>query len=253
MTEYGLLGRSLGHSFSADFFNRKFQKEGIAAKYTNFELPDISGLPALISEHTDLRGLNVTIPYKRDIIPYLDELDDASRIIGAVNTVKISKEANGTIHMSGYNTDAPGFLVGLDSCNFPTPRRALILGTGGASAAVHYALRSRGVECKFVSRRSHEGEDFITYNELDKEIIAVHRLIVNCTPLGTAPDVDSRPDIPYQFITPEHLAYDLVYNPGFTSFMSECAKRGAKVRNGLAMLHAQALKSYSIWTNAKQD
>lgn len=246
MPAYGLLGRSLGHSFSADFFTRKFKSEGIAATYTNFELLEISRLPALLAAHPDLRGLNVTIPYKREIIPYLDEMDEAAIAIGAVNTVKIERKSDGGVRLYGFNTDAPGFLAGLDCCDMPTPRNALILGTGGASAAVKFALESRRVECLLVSRRP--AADRLTYIDLNEEIISGCRLIVNCTPLGTYPDIDSKPDIPYQFITPEHLAYDLVYNPGFTSFMRECAKRGATLSNGLAMLHAQALKSYSIWT-----
>lgn len=246
MDTYGLIGKKLGHSFSATFFAGKFLREHISAQYLNFELPDISLLPDLLKSHTDIKGLNVTIPYKQAVLPYLDRIDPTAQAIGAVNTIKIVHEG-GRPCLYGYNTDAPGFMAGLRKVTDRFPAKALILGgTGGAAAAVIYALNSHEVSTTVVSRHADPGH--LTYSELTEEVMHTHLLIVNCTPLGTYPDIDSKPDIPYQYLTPRHIAYDLVYNPAETAFLQSAKRHGALTQNGLDMLHAQALLSYEIWT-----
>ena len=246
MTTYGLVGKRLGHSQSAAFFAKKFANEHISARYLNFELPDISLLPDLLRSYPEIEGLNVTIPYKQAVLPYLTRTDDMARVIGAVNTIKIDRTDEG-VCLYGYNTDAPGFMAGLLHVNDCIPEKALILGgTGGAAAAVIYALNSHGVSTTIVSRRP--AADQLTYYDLTEDVIRTHGLIVNCTPLGTYPNVDTLPDIPYQYITARHIAYDLVYNPTETAFL-RCAKaQGALTINGLHMLHAQALLAYRLWT-----
>ncbi|MCM1319510.1 MAG: shikimate dehydrogenase [Muribaculaceae bacterium] len=247
MTEYGLVGKTLGHSFSASFFTEKFTAEHTNARYLNFELPDIAMLLALIEAHPNLRGLNVTIPYKQSVIPLLDGIDPIASAIGAVNTIKISHQGSSTF-LIGYNTDAPGFLEGLHQSEDTLPDNALILGgTGGAAAAVIYALQSHGITTTIVSR--HKAAGRLTYDEVTDDIIRSHRLIVNCTPLGMYPDVDSLPNIPYRALTPSHIAYDLVYNPPMTGFLKAARAQGCHILNGLPMLHAQALLSYRIWTS----
>lgn len=247
MVIYGLIGRSLSHSFSATFFNRKFADRHIEAVYKNFELSEITQLEGLLDAHPEINGLNVTIPYKQSVIPLLDDLDPTAASIGAVNTIKV-ETITGKRRLTGYNTDAPGFLEALLNSADPLPKRALVLGaTGGAAAAIKYALHSAGIVTLGVSR--HPTADMVAYSDLTPNIIASHHLIVNCTPLGTAPDIHSKPAIPYMAVTPRHIAYDLVYNPPQTAFLHECALRGARTLNGLPMLYAQALLSYNIWTS----
>ena len=246
MKHYGLIGRQLGHSFSAAYFADKFRREGIDADYRNFQLPDIGELPGLISSCPGLCGLNVTIPYKQAVIPLLDGLDDAAAVIGAVNTIVIRRESERTL-LRGYNTDAPGFLESVRDLIPSRPIKALILGTGGASLAVKYALESIGVSCSRVSRTAAPGQ--LTYAALTPEIMSEHRLIVNCTPLGTHPDDGSCPPLPYHLVSADHIAHDLVYNPGCTEFMKRCATQGATVRNGLKMLHSQAELAWKLWTS----
>ena len=251
MKQYGLIGRKLGHSFSKAFFTDKFGRVGIDSEYVNFEMPSVvdpeKGLLAVIESHPDLCGLNVTIPYKTDVIPLLDELDETAGEIGAVNTIKITRH-QGKLKLKGYNTDLIGFLAMLDSLITPsTKKSALVLGTGGASKAVVYSLGSRGFKVVRVSR--HEGDDVITYEKLKlcPEILDECGVVVNCTPLGMWPDVDSCPDIPYSRLNASKILIDLVYNPDPTRFMAEGAKFGAVTCSGRKMLEEQALASYRIW------
>ncbi len=238
---YGLIGKPLGHSFSANFFNKKFAKEGIPEHYELFPLDSIELLPQLLSSHPDLKGLNVTIPYKQQVIPYLASLDKDAAEIGAVNVIKIQEDGS----LKGYNSDAIGFRNSLMPLLKPHMKRALVLGTGGASKAVIHVLKQLGFEVLNVSRKA-KGE-IISYDELTPEIIASHHVVVNTTPLGMWPNIDEAPAIPYHLLTPDHLCYDLVYNPEETSFMRRSAQYGATVKNGLEMLHGQAIAAWEIW------
>lgn len=244
---YGLIGFPLTHSFSEGFFNTKFQAEGIDARYINFELPDISDLMEVVSEYPELRGLNVTIPYKEQVIPYMDLMDDTAREIGAVNVIRFIRDKKGDLKFKGYNTDAPAFADTMRTLLTPTRKRALILGTGGASKAVDWALQSLGIDTVKVSRTASEG--VITYSDLSEEVMREHLIIVNTTPLGMFPNIDSCPDIPYEFLTPEHLCYDLLYNPDITLFMKKSSEYGAETKNGLEMLLLQAFESWNIWND----
>ncbi len=244
---YGLIGFPLVHSFSEGYFNTKFQAEGINARYLNFELPDIGDLMEVVSEYPELSGLNVTIPYKEQVIPYMDQMDETAKKIGAVNVIKFLRDKNGKLTFKGFNTDAPAFADTMRSLLTPQRKRALILGTGGASKAVDWALQSLGIETQKVSRNPAEG--VITYDALTEDIIRDHKIIVNTTPLGMFPDIDSCPDIPYEFLTPEHLCYDLLYNPDTTLFMKKSAEYGAETKNGLEMLLLQAFESWNIWND----
>lgn len=241
---YGLIGNPLGHSFSADFFNNKFEREGIQERYNLFPIPSIDCVDGLIESHQDLKGFNVTIPYKEQIILYLASLSEEAKEIGAVNVVKINRE-NGKISLKGYNSDAIGFRNSLTPLLKPNMKKGLVLGTGGASKAVVYVLNSLGIEVLKVSR--HASSDAISYQDLTPEIIADHLVIVNTTPLGMFPNVESCPDLPYDLLTPDHLCYDVVYNPEVTTFMKRSSRNGATVKNGLEMLHLQALAAWDIW------
>ena len=242
MREFGLIGKTLSHSFSKIYFEEKFQREHITdAAYSLFELADIESITDFIRQHPDLVGFNVTIPYKQQIIPYLDVLSDEAKTIGAVNTVTIQHTGNHII-TKGYNTDIIGFRESLQGITIP--HRALILGTGGASVAVKYVLELLGSTCTVVSRNPNRA---LPYSALNQEIVRLHRLIVNCTPLGTYPNIKEKPDIPYEGISGDHILYDLVYNPSETAFLKEGLLRGAKIINGLAMLHAQAEAAWNIW------
>lgn len=243
MKQYGLIGKTLSHSFSKKYFEEKFKRENINAVYENFELNDISQVEGLFSIHSNLCGLNVTIPYKEQIIPYLDEIDEQAQKIGAVNTIYIDKEIG---KMKGYNTDVYGFKQSLKPFLENQHQRALILGTGGASKAVAYVLNELGITTAFVSR-TLQLENQLSYDELNENILASFLLIVNTTPLGTFPNVDEKPTINYDAITPNHLLYDLVYNPAETSFLKEGKKRGALTINGEQMLQLQAEKAWEIW------
>ncbi len=244
---YGLIGTSLIHSFSMDFFNQKFFSEGINAQYFNFELNDISELMSIFSEYSNLDGLNVTMPFKVSVIPYLDELDESAKSVGAVNVIKIIKNSNTAgIKLIGYNTDSIAFKNSISSLLTPEMHSALVLGTGGASLAVKEALESLDIDVCYVSRR--KSSNTVTYEELTKQMIIDHKIIVNTTPLGTYPNTEECPDIPYRFITPQHLCYDLVYNPSETMFMRKAQENGATVKSGLEMLLLQAFESYRIWT-----
>lgn len=247
MKKYGLIGYPLTHSFSARFFTEKFETEKIDSTYQNFEIDDISKFPEIIKNNPKVIGLNVTIPYKEQVIPFLDDLNDSAKEIGAVNTVKITRSASG-IHLKGFNTDTFGFENSLKPLLKKHHKKALILGTGGASKALKYVLKKLGIE--FISASIEKlKENEIRYEEINKEIIAEHLLIINATPLGTYPKTESFPAIPYEFITEKHVLFDLVYNPEVTQFMKKGKAKGATVKNGYDMLLGQALKSYEIWNS----
>ena len=244
MRQLGLIGKSLSHSFSKNYFEEKFHREQISdVSYSLFELADIEHLTDFIRQHPDLVGFNVTIPYKQAIIPYLDELSEEAEAVHAVNAVLIKRIGN-QISTKGFNTDIFGFQKSLERMSLPN--RALVLGTGGAAAAVTYVLEQQGCACTAVSRNPERG---LPYSALTPDIIAHHKLIVNCTPLGTYPNINEKPDIPYEGISGEHFLYDLVYNPSETAFLREGSLRGAKTMNGLVMLHAQAEAAWSCFGN----
>ena len=246
MKKYGLIGYPLGHSFSKNFFNEKFQSENIDAEYVNFEIPSIDEFPNIIQMNPHLSGLNVTIPYKEQIIPYLDELDKDAAAIGAVNVIKPIHDAKGKIKLIGYNSDIIGFTRSIESLLEPHHQKALILGTGGASKAVHHGLIQLGLETTFVSRKPKNAST-LAYTDLTPEVMDVYKVIVNCTPVGMYPRADECPEIPYQLLTPKHLLYDLLYNPSTTLFMKKGAENGAMVKNGLEMLLLQAFAAWDIW------
>ena len=243
---YGLIRYPLGHSFSKGYFNQKFQSEGIDAEYVNFEIADVKLLMEIISETPNLSGLNVTIPYKEQVIPLLDEIDEDAKKIGAVNVIKIIHGRQG-LKLKGYNSDVIGFCDSIKEFVSPSRNKALILGTGGAAKAICYGLEKMGVATQLVSR--HKSARTLTYEELTKADIAGHKIIVNTTPLGMYPHTENCPDIPYRFLTKDHVCYDLLYNPDETLFMKKAKQQGATVKNGLEMLLLQAFVSYEIWTN----
>ena len=245
MNKYGLVGYPLTHSFSKKFFTEKFSVEKIDAEYLNFEIDTIEKFPALPSTHTNLKGMNVTIPYKEQVIPYLDELDDAAREIGAVNTIRVERTENG-VYLKGFNTDVYGFSESLKPFLKPHHTKALVLGTGGASKGVVWALKQLNIEAKVVSR-TPKNESQIAYDQLDRATMEAYTLIINTTPLGTFPKVEGCPDIPFEFISEKHLLFDLVYNPEVTEFLRRGKEKGAAIKNGLEMLHLQALKAWEIW------
>lgn len=244
MNTYGLLGYPLGHSFSRKFFTEKFAREGIDAEYINFELPSLNGYRELLRAHPNLRGHNVTIPYKQQIIPFLHQLSPEAAAIGAVNVVKVTAEGR----LIGYNSDVIGFTESIRPLLQPHHKRALILGTGGASKAIYYGLKEKlGMEeILFVSRRP--APSVLTYSALTPSLINDYPVIINCTPCGMYPQVDESPNLPYEAMTPRNLLYDLVYNPETTRFMQRGAAKGAVVKNGLEMLVLQAKASWAFWT-----
>ncbi|MBD5210482.1 MAG: shikimate dehydrogenase [Bacteroidales bacterium] len=241
---YGLIGYPLTHSFSQRYFNQKFEAEGINARYLNFELPDIGDLMEVVSEYPNLSGLNVTIPYKEQVIQYLDDMDEDAEKIGAVNVIKFIR-TRGELRFKGYNSDIIGFSDSIKPLLNDERRKALVLGTGGASKAVVRGLENLGVEATLVSRSPRKG--VITYADLTPEVMAENLVIVNTTPLGMYPHVDECPDIPYDCLTAKHLCYDLLYNPDVTLFMRKAAEQGAETKNGLEMLLLQAFAAWNIW------
>ncbi|HEX2534486.1 MAG TPA: shikimate dehydrogenase [Chitinophagaceae bacterium] len=241
MKLYGLIGKTLKHSFSQTYFTAKFEREGITdCGYRNFELSSIEELPRMLAEHPELRGFNITIPYKEDVLPYLHARNEVVAATGACNCVRIIE---GKLH--GFNTDVIGFGQSLDRDRKAAHNRALVLGTGGAAKAVWYALEQRSIPFTVVSRKKQA--DTLTYDDLDAGTIARHPLIINTTPLGMFPDTDSFPPLPYEALTAGHYLYDLVYNPEQTVFLSRGAERGAVTRNGYEMLLLQAEESWRIW------
>lgn len=240
MKTYGLIGYPLGHSFSRGYFTEKFEKEGIEAQYCNFELEEIELLPELIKGQNELAGLNVTIPHKRGVIPYLDDLDDHARNIGAVNTIVFKNE-----QFIGYNTDWLGFRDSLaPHLNQNIKQKALILGTGGSSKAVDYTFQQLGIDADFVSTSNSE---HFSYEDLKTVNISQYGVIVNTTPLGMYPREDHAPDIPYERLLPIQICYDLVYNPAETLFLKKAAEQKCLTHNGLEMLEIQADASWKLW------
>ena len=245
MDKYGLIGYPLSHSFSKRYFTQKFEREAITdSSYELFPLRSIEELPPLLLQHPELIGLNVTIPYKQQVIPLLDHLDPVAERIGAVNTIKIDPASSKRV---GYNSDYYGFKQSLESwLAGSTVKQALVLGTGGASRAVVCALQDLSIPYTYVSRRPADG--VLTYEALREEHhLADFPLIVNSTPLGMSPHTDTAPDLNYEQVTAGHFCYDLVYNPEETLFMQKSRMQGAKTKNGLEMLHLQAEKSWEIW------
>lgn len=251
---YGLIGYPLSHSFSKKYFTEKFEKEGISnCLYELFPIAQISQLPQLIINNLTLCGLNVTIPYKQDVISLLDELDETAKEVNAVNCIKIITNNNDREiekHLVGYNTDVFGFRQSIKPFLETQHDRALILGTGGASKAVHYVLKKIGIDCYFVTRDKNlplHNNHYFNYEELNEHIITAFKLIVNTTPTGMFPSVEEYPPIPYEFIGSTHLLYDLVYNPLETNFLKKGKQQGATTINGLSMLHQQAEEAWRIW------
>ena len=241
---YGLLGKSLSHSFSKQFFTEYFEDNKIEARYQNFEIPEIEGVSNIL-KHEELCGLNVTIPYKSAIIPYLDELDTEAKEVGAVNTIQFTQR-DGKRISKGYNTDIIGFRNSIKPFLKNYHERALILGTGGASKAVAHVLETIGLDCLFVSRNKSADKQ-ITYEDLNKYVLEAHLLIVNTTPLGTYPNLNEKPNLPYTFLGEKHMCYDLIYNPSKTAFLNEAERQGAMIQNGHDMLKIQALSAWKIW------
>jgi len=241
---FGIIGKKLSHSFSKIYFEKKFRELNLSDHtYRNFEIATVSGFDELVAIYPQLRGLNVTNPYKEEIIPFLDGLSEEAKEIGAVNCIRIENKK-----FYGYNTDVYGFSQSIKPFLDPNHSRALVLGTGGASKAVAFALKRIGVEVYFVtSSQQKKVLNTFFYSELNDIIMNAFKLIVNTTPLGMFPDNESFPPIPYQFISDKHLCYDLVYNPEQTEFLRRSKDRGAIVVNGLSMLHLQAEKSWEIW------
>ena len=244
MDKYGLIGYPLGHSFSISYHNQRFADEGIDAKYLNFEIPSIDELPEVLSLHPELKGLNVTIPYKEKVMQFLDYVSPEARAIGAVNVIRVEHQGKKTI-LKGYNSDVIGFTQSIESMLEDYHKKALILGTGGASKAVNYGLRSLGLETVFVSR--YERPDTIQYNQITPDVVQEYNVIVNCTPLGMFPKTDECPPLPYEALTERNILYDLIYNPDETLFMRKGAEHGAEVKNGLEMLLLQAFASWEMW------
>lgn len=247
---FGLLGKNISYSFSKGYFSKKFEKLGLKKhKYVNFDIQNIDDFPSIIEKNDEyLRGINVTIPYKESVIKHLSKLDDTAKKIGAVNTIKFTRRGD----LKGYNTDA----VGLENSLLPLlkkhHKRALILGTGGASKAVAYVLKKNRIKFKFVSRNPKQKKT-ISYQNITQEIVKKYKVIINCTPLGTSPDIEKCPDIPYEFLTKKHLLYDLIYNPEITTFLQNGIDKGATIKNGLEMLELQAEESWRIWNDEYLD
>jgi shikimate dehydrogenase len=242
MSKLGLLGKHISYSFSRGYFAKKFEEEQLPYTYDNFDLEDISEFTKLIKDHPEISGLNVTIPYKEQVIPYLDALDKKAKKIGAVNTITINSKGQ----LKGYNTDCYGFKKSIKPFLKKHHKTALILGTGGASKAIAYTLKKEKIKFDYVSR-SKKSDIKFTYDTLTKEDISNYNIIINCTPVGTHPDINSCPDIPYEGISNKHLLYDLIYNPEATKFLKMGKLQGAQTVNGYQMLVFQAEKAWRIW------
>ncbi len=249
MKLFGLIGYPLGHSFSKKFFTEKFEAENLNDyQYQNFEIDSIKKFPSIFKENPDILGLNCTIPYKQEVMQYLDEIDEETKIVAAVNTIKPIKTADG-LKLKGYNTDIIGFENSLKPMLNEQHKKALILGTGGASKAIKHILTKLGIEYISASIEDELFENEIPYSQIDSAMIKERLVIINATPLGTFPKVDACPDIPYNSITDQHVLFDLVYNPEITLFMKKGKEMGANVKNGLEMLHGQALAAWEIWNS----
>lgn len=241
MKTFGLLGKNIDYSFSRNYFTEKFKRENIGAKYVNFDLESIDDFRSIFKNSMEISGINVTIPYKQEVIQFLDLLDQDAENIGAVNTIKILEDGK----LKGFNTDFIGFTESLKPLLKPHHKNALILGTGGASKAVAYSFSNLGIAYKFVSRNSTE--DILDYSQLTAELLKDFTIIVNCTPLGTFPQTEKHPEIPFQHLNSEHLIFDLIYNPESTKLMSLAREQGATATNGFKMLELQAEASWKIW------
>jgi len=239
---FGLVGKEISYSFSRGYFAKKFTSLQLSNySYENFDLADISEFAAILNKNT-ISGLNVTIPYKESVIPFLNDLDKAAEEIGAVNTIKFTSKG-----LKGYNTDAFGFQNSLTNHLTNHHKKALILGTGGASKAIAYVFKNLEFPFQFVSRTPKEGQ--LSYKNLNRKIVQEHQIIVNSSPVGTHPNILEKPDIPYQYLTQKHFLFDLIYNPEKTAFLQEGEKRGAVITNGLRMLELQAEKAWEIWNS----
>ena len=239
---FGLLGKNIGYSFSVGYFAKKFKSLNLEDyEYVNFDIPSIEDFPNIIKDNPNLKGMNVTIPYKEAVMPYLDKISKKAQRIGAVNTIKFTKSGK----LKGYNSDYYGFKKSLKPLLEPHHKKALILGTGGASKGVAFALEELGLTYTFVSREATD--ESIGYNLVNSTTFDNHQIVVNCTPLGTSPNVDAFPPIPYEYFTSKHIAHDLIYNPEETIFLKKAKKHGAKIKNGWEMLQYQAEKSWRIW------
>ncbi len=238
---FGLVGKNIGHSFSRRYFTGRFARDNAPDAYVNFDLADISEFPEMLKQHPDLAGLNVTIPYKEAVIPYLDHMSKKAAQIGAVNTIRFTRSGK----RKGYNTDWYGFKKSLEPLLQPHHKKALILGTGGASKAVAYALENLDILYTFVSRGP--AGNTIGYDRLNATTFDNYQIVVNCTPIGTRPDTNACPPLPYEHFTPGHIAYDLIYNPEQTLFLQKAGAHGAVTKNGYEMLLLQAEKSWKIW------
>ena len=251
MRQFGLIGYPLSHSFSKKYFTEKFKRESIDAAYELYPIREVSEITGLLKANPNLCGLNVTIPHKETILPYLNELDETAKAVGAVNCIKInssdSRLKTQDLRLTGYNTDVFGFRQSIKPFLESHHEKALILGTGGGSKAVAYVLKEIGIECFFVSREKNEKANYLTYEEVNEHVINACKLIVNTTPLGMYPNENKFPNIPYQHLSTEHFLYDLVYNPAETEFLKLGKVQGAKTMNGLSMLHLQAEKAWEIW------
>jgi shikimate dehydrogenase len=245
MDLYGLIGKQLSHSWSEQYFSAKFEKERIDASYKLFTLPDIGLLPTLLENNPRLKGLNVTIPYKRDVLPYLDWIEKDAKLCNAVNTILIKKNGTKT-KLIGFNTDIAGFSATVDQCVNIKSISALILGTGGASKSVQYVLRCKGIGFTLVSRETKK-KDQLSYEMITTNVIANNLLIINTSPVGMFPEFDAAPSIPYQYLTNDHILIDLIYNPEKTLFLQKGEEKGAKIFNGLKMLQIQAEAAWKIW------
>lgn len=243
MTEYGLIGFPLSHSFSQKYFTDKFLKEGIAdVVFHNFSLENINDLPALLASHPALNGFAITIPHKKNIIPFLFKADETVSAIGACNCVKTE---NGKLY--GFNTDVIGFEKSFKKKLQPHNTKALILGTGGASAAVEFVMHKLKIDYLFVSRKAGRENNILCYDDLNEAIMHEYKIIINCTPLGTYPDTDNMPDVPPELLTQDHYVFDLVYNPPLTKLLSSAKVRGCTIENGYDMLVLQAEENWRIW------
>ncbi len=245
MDKYGLIGFPLGHSFSISYFNEKFENEHINAQYINFEIPSIDGLTEILDRNPELRGLNVTIPYKEQVMKYLDAISPEAEAIGAVNVIRVTHKGD-KVYLKGFNSDVIGFTRSIEPLLEPAQKKALILGTGGASKAIHYGLKSLNMQTIFVSRTRH-GNGFITYEEVTPELVKEYNVIINCTPVGMYPHADECPKLPYEAMDTHTLLYDLIYNPDETLFLKRGREQGATVKNGLEMLLLQAFASWDFW------
>lgn len=244
MEKYGLIGYPLEHSFSINYFNEKFKNENIDAVYENYEIPTIEQFPEVVATNPELVGLNVTIPYKEKVISYLDSLSPEASEIGAVNVIKIDHKGK-KVELKGYNSDVIGFTRSIEPLLEPYHKKALILGTGGASKAIEFGLKSLKIETLKVSRSQKPGT--ITYSAITPEMMKEYNVIVNCTPCGMFPHSDECPNLPYEAMDSHTLLYDLIYNPDETQFMAKGKAQGATVKNGLEMLLLQAFASWEFW------